>query len=293
MDCAFTLVARGRPVKTVCDVLGVARSNVIDRLSRGPDWRDGRSARRTDDGPLVEEIRDAVAHLPSYGYRRAWGLLRRSREQAQALPVNAKRVYRVMRANGLLLARKVSPRRPERRHDGKVAVERSDQRWCSDGFEFRCDNGEPLRVTFALDCCDREALSWAATTAGHSGDIVRDVILAAVENRFGQALTTPSPIQWLTDNGSGYIADRTRTFAREIGLNPLTTPVCSPQSNGMAESFVKTMKRDYVSFMPKPDPATAVHNLAQAFEHYNEQHPHSALKYRSPREFRRLAGLST
>ncbi|WP_417660054.1 integrase core domain-containing protein, partial [Pseudidiomarina sp.] len=30
-----------------------------------------------------------------------------------------------------------------------------------------------------------------------------------------------------------------------------------------------------------------------AFEHYNEEHPHSALKYRSPREFRRLAVTST
>jgi transposase InsO family protein len=45
-------------------------------------------------------------------------------------------------------------------------------------------HGEPLRVTFALDCCDREAISWAATTGGHSGDVVRDVMLAAVENRF-------------------------------------------------------------------------------------------------------------
>ena len=35
-----------------------------------------------------------------------------------------------------------------------------------DGFEFRCDNGEKLRVTFALDCCDREALHWAVTTGG-------------------------------------------------------------------------------------------------------------------------------
>lgn len=26
-------------------------------------------------------------------------------------------------------------------------------------------------------------------------------------------------------------------------------PVCSPQSNGMAESFVKTMKRDYIAHM--------------------------------------------
>jgi putative transposase len=61
----------------------------------------------------------------------------------------------------------------------------------------------------------------------------------------------------------------------------------------MAESFVKTMKRDYIRHMPKPDRATALHNLAIAFKHYNEEHPHSALKYRSPREFRRLAEAST
>ncbi len=53
------------------------------------------------------------------------------------------------------------------------------------------------------------------------------------------------------------------------------------------------MKRDYVAFMPKPDAATAAHNLAIAFEHYNEKHPHSALKYRSPREFRRSMDSAT
>jgi putative transposase len=265
----------------------------MQRLARTPDWRDGRGAHTRDDTELVDEIRQAVAHLPSYGYRRVWGVIRRGREAVQGAPVNAKRIYRVMRTHGLLLTRRASYVRAPRRHDGRVAVDRSDQRWCSDGFEFRCDNGEALRVTFALDCCDREALSWAATTAGHSGDIVRDVMLAAVENRFGATLRPPSTIEWLTDNGSGYIADKTRMFAAEIGLKPLTTPVCSPQSNGMAESFVKTMKRDYVAFMPKPDADTAAHNLALAFEHYNDAHPHSALRYRSPREFRRLAVLST
>lgn len=61
----------------------------------------------------------------------------------------------------------------------------------------------------------------------------------------------------------------------------------------MAESFVKTMKRGYIRYMPKPDRATARRNRAIAFEHYNEEHPHSALTYRSPREFRRLAATST
>ncbi|MGO4766271.1 IS3 family transposase [Cupriavidus sp. 2KB_3] len=293
MDCALTLIAGGRPVKRVCDVLGVARSNVAAKLARPADWRDGRSARQTNDAGLIEEIRGAVAHLPSYGYRRVWGVLRRERERQGVPAVNVKRVYRVMRMHGLLLQRRAAPRRQQRRHEGKVAVMQSNRRWCSDGFEFRCDNGEPLRVTFALDCCDREAMSWAATTGGHSGDVVRDVMLAAVENRFGDVQQTPTEIEWLSDNGSGYTAEKTRSFASAIGLKPLTTPVCSPQSNGMAESFVKTMKRDYVAFMPKPDAETAVRNLAIAFEHYNEQHPHSALNYRSPREFRRAVGFST
>ena len=82
-------------------------------------------------------------------------------------------------------------------------------------------------------------------------------------------------MQWLSDNGSAYTAEQTRLFARQIGLQPVTTPVRSPQSNGMAESFVKTIKRDYVAHMPKPDRETALRNLAIAFEHYNEQHPHS------------------
>lgn len=31
-------------------------------------------------------------------------------------------------------------------------------RWCSDRLEIVCDNGEKVRVAFALDCCDREAM---------------------------------------------------------------------------------------------------------------------------------------
>ena len=119
--------------------------------------------------------------------------------------------------------------------------------------------------------------------------MVRNVMLQALENRFDVALKADNEIEWLSDNGSCYIAEKTPTFSKKVGLKPITTPVRSPQSNGMAESFVKTMKRDYVSWMPKPDARTALQNLAIAFDHYNESHPHSALKYCSPREFRQRA----
>lgn len=204
----------------------------------------------------------------------------------EGLPfVNAKRVYRIMSENSLLLLHD-KPSRRQREHKGRISVKDSDQRWCSDGFEFSCDNGEKLRVTFALDCCDREALYWAASNGGYDSETVQDVMLGAVERRFGNSLPT-SPVEWLTDNGSAYRSYQTRQFARMVGLEPKHTAVRSPESNGMAESFVKTMKRDYISIMPKPDGLTAVKNLAEAFEHYNEWHPHSALGYRSPREYLR------
>ncbi|MGX1186395.1 transposase InsO family protein [Pseudomonas sp. F-14 TE3623] len=118
----------------------------------------------------------------------------------------------------------------------------------------------------------------ASLKTGYSGDDIRDLMLESMEKRFGDQLPT-TPVQWLSDNGSAYTAEQTRLFARQIGLQPVTTPVRSPQSNGMAENFVKTIKRDYVAHMPKPDRETALRNLAIAFEHYNEQHPHSALNY--------------
>ena len=72
-----------------------------------------------------------------------------------------------------------------------------------------------------------------------------------------------------------------------LGLKPINTPVCSPQSNGMAESFVNTFKRDYVARMDLWDAKTVLAQLPSAFEHFNEVHPNSSLKMRSPREFRR------
>lgn len=141
-------------------------------------------------------------------------------------------------------------------------------------------------MTFALDCCDREALHWAASTGGFDIQTIEDVMLGAVERRFGSALPG-LPVEWLTDNGSCYQAHDTRKFARMVGLESRSKSVRSHESNGIAESFVKALKRDFIIIMPKPDGLTAVKNLAEAFEHYNEWHPHSALGYRSAREYLR------
>ncbi|EKH0631370.1 IS3 family transposase, partial [Escherichia coli] len=286
VDSARALIARGWGISLVSRCLRVSRAQLHVILRRTDDWKDGRRSRHSDDTDVLLRIHHVIGELPTYGYRRVWALLRRQAELDGMPAINAKRVYRIMRQNALLLERKTAVPPSKRAHTGKVAVKESNQRWCSDGFEFRCDNGEKLRVTFALDCCDREALHWAVTTGGFDSETVQDVMPGAVERRFGNELPA-SPVEWLTDNGSCYRANETRQFARMLGLEPKNTAVRSPESNGIAESFVKTIKRDYISVMPKPDGLTAAKNLAEAFEHYNEWHPHSALGYRSPREYLR------
>ena len=77
----------------------------------------------------------------------------------------------------------------------------------------------------------------------------------------------------------------TLVFKKPIIRDPTATSrkVCC----GTATSFVNTFKRDYVARMDLRDAKTVLAQLSAAFEHFNEVHPHSSLKMRSPREFRR------
>jgi transposase InsO family protein len=241
-------------MKVVTDTLGLARSNIAERVKaarrkRGPQNRPG-------DLELAAEIRRLVDTKPTYGYRRIAALIKRARRADGGQPVNAKRVYRLMKKHGLLLAQHTGRRRP-REHDGKVVTLRSNVRWCSDTLEFTCWNGEVVRVAFALDCHDREVLGWTATTAGISGEMIRDLMLGCVESRFA-APRAPHPVQWLADNGSVYAAAKTIDIATALNLQPCFTPVESPESNGVAEAFVKTFKRDYVRVSPIPDAQAAL-----------------------------------
>ena len=122
----------------------------------------------------------------------------------------------------------------------------SNQRWCSDIFLIPCWSGEVLSVAFAIDCHDREVLAWTASPRPLNGGDIRTLMDQALWARFGEAaLTAPHAIQWLSDNGPQYTATATVLYAHELGLVPITTPAYSPESNGLAEAFVQTFKRDY------------------------------------------------
>ena len=230
-------------------------------------------------------IRRLVDTRPTYGYRRITALLRRELARDDRPRVNHKRVYRIMRQNGLLLARH-SARRPGRLHDGKVMVMRSNLRWCSDVLELHCWNGETMRIAFVIDAHDREIIAWRAVVgSGISGSQVRDLMLETVEKRFG-ALRAPAPVEWLSDNGSPYTAKGTRVFATQLNLVSL---LHASRESGIQRPGgslrANLQSRDYARLRPLPDAPTVLGQLDGWFDDYNHNHPHSGLGMRSPHEF--------
>ncbi len=187
-----------------------------------------------------------------------------------------------MKANRLLLQRHTG--RPVRTDDGKVVTLRSDTRWCSDAFSIQCRNAERVHVAFS---CDREVLRYIASTIGVDGAMIRDLMVESIESRFGDLAQAPHRIQWLSDNGPGHVARETVELARALNFEPCTTPAYSPKSNGMAEAFMKTFKRDYVWSADLTEAQTVMRQLPKWFEDYNEIAPHKGLKVLSPRQFRR------
>ena len=230
-------------MKMIADTLEVARSNLIDQTS-SPRHQRARRAKPADDG-LLALIRPIVDTRPSYGYRRITALVNRELVAAGNPRVNGKRILRILQLNGLTLERHTA-RRAARTHEGVVIALKSNVRWCSDHLELHCRDGTVVRVLFAIDACDREIIAWSAVAgAGISGEMVRDMMIVCVERRYGDTRAA-HPVEWLSDNGSAYIAAETADTATALGLKLAFTPVRSPESNGISESFVKTLRRDYV-----------------------------------------------
>jgi hypothetical protein len=116
-------------MKIVAETLGVSHSNLHARLNgsakprrRYHKAKDGERVNATgsrEPANVLPLITTLVAARPAYGYRRITALLNRQLRAQGNGPVNHKRVYCIMKAHNLLLARRYTER-PELTHEGKV-----------------------------------------------------------------------------------------------------------------------------------------------------------------------------
>jgi putative transposase len=127
--------------------------------------------------PLIRAI---VGRRASYGYRRVTALLNRHLEAEGRAGVDHKRIYRIMRLGHLLQPLWWQARLHPRSRGGHAQGESTlvFRRVYYPLLEWRSGPG-----LFSLDCCDREATGWLATSDGVPGEMVRDLMSETIEHR--------------------------------------------------------------------------------------------------------------
>jgi len=238
--------------------------------------------KKKEDVFYLEKIKEVQLERPSYGYKRITAMI--NKNPLNTSRINRKRIYRIMDMNDLLIKKTKITR--EHEPTRKIVTLHSNTRWCSDAFEIKCYNDEKVYVMFSLDTCDRECIEFVARKRPLQKKDVQELMISSVNKRFA-CDEAPNLIQWLSDRGSIYRAHETQRTARSLNLKSCFTAAYSPQSNGMAESFVKTIKRDYVYVNDCETADQTIAQLGNWIKDYNENAPHSGLGMKSPVEFKK------
>ena len=139
-------------------------------------------------------------------------------------------------------------------------------------LEFTCWNGEVAQGAFVLDCHDREVIRWLATTAGISGEMIRDMLVRCVERRYPRAAPR---VQWFPTTTGSLLPTRRSTSLWHLTWRRASRRR-SPESNGTAEAVVKTFKPDYIRVSLIAN-AAALCLIDSWMEDSNTVHPNSQL----------------
>ena len=250
--------------RRACRILGQPRST----QRRQPKRRD-------DEVALVKRMLELVRERPRFGYRRIGVLLRR-----EDWRVNAKRVYRLWREEGL----KVPKRKRKRRSLGMSSnachcrrAEHKDHVWTWDFIFDTTVSGSPLKWLSIVDEYTRECLTLKVDRSITSKDVI-DTLAELFAMR-------GAPQHIRSDNGPEFIAQAIRRWTEQLGIETLYIEPGAPWENGYAESFHSKARDEFLAIALFENLAAARKLTTAWRDDYNHHRPHSSLGYQTPVEF--------
>jgi transposase InsO family protein len=245
-----------------CRALGLARSSYYCN-----------STMSTESRQMHKQIVQLSQDHPRFGYRRVTALLRREGHE-----INAKRVQRVRRSEGL----QVSRRQRKLRRLGLSTAERQrathvNHVWSWDFVEDQTENGTRFRVLTLIDEHTRECLAVHADWSIRAVDVV--TVVEAAMARYG----TPTHLR--SDNGPEFIAYAIQDWLRDKNVKTIYITPGSPWENAYIESFHDKLRDECLNREIFGSLWEARVVIEQWRLYYNAARPHSSLGYQTPSEF--------
>lgn len=244
-----------------CKVLGQHRSTQRKKPQSRPD-----------EEALTTDIIRLASRYGRYGYRRITAMLR-----SEGWTVNAKRVERIWRREGLKVPQKQPKRGRLWLNDGscvRLRPEHPNHVWSYDFVEGRTHNGRKFRMLNIIDEFTRECLAIRIDRKLNSTDVI-DVLSDLFILR-----GVPGYVR--SDNGPEFIAKAVREWIAAVGAKTAFIEPGSPWENGYCESFNSKLRDELLN-------SEIFYSLAEAKviieawrRYYNTERPHSSLGYKPP-----------
>ena len=228
-----------------------------------------------DEARLLARILELVRRHTRYGYRMITAKLRQ-----EGWSVNAKRVYRIWRREGLKVPQK--KRKKKRLGSSENACHRRratrmNDVWCWDFIFDHTTNGTQLKWLSIVDEYTRENLCLKVDRSITSEDVLDT--LAELFAMYG----VPNHIR--SDNGPEFIANAIQTWVEQLGVNTMYIEPGSPWENGYAESFHSRFRDEFLATEEFESLRVTQRLTSQWRDEYNNERPHSALNYMTPSQY--------
>jgi putative transposase len=255
----------------ICRILNVARSTAYYR--------------EHDRVPMVDEllaqrIKNLIDAEPYLGYRMVWARLRR-----QGLEINRKAVQRLMQLKGWQCHRRLKKRCSPRVESSPSVAEASDIRWAADATYVWTRFDGLVYVNAVVDCADRECVGLNVSQRNDALEAAW-ALEDGLMRRFGALPRADADVILRTDNALVYASDHYRKLAKSYGLHQEFILPHTPEQNGVAESFMGTLKLECVWQHRFETYDEAKATITAWVRHYNESRPHSSLGYVPPSVWR-------
>lgn len=275
-------VAGVATVKQLCATFGVSRQAyyaaqkgpvVTSKVVRLPVMPRGAPA-----ALVLEKIQLIIGENAAWGVRKVWATLRREHE----LKVSKKRVWAIMKANGLVLARDSDPGEPTRGH---VAVPEPNRRLAADFTTVWTKLDGVVAVVPTIDCGCRSILGMEVTKDQQAPAILAS-IEQALRETFGNPSAVPFNLELRSDHGPQYTGADCAGLVSRWGLMHTFAPVGRPTGNAVVERFIRTMKEEVIWLRDWNTAAELREALSAWLVKYHTRRAHQSLGWMTPSEYR-------